>query len=161
MSELIIRPLLIEDRAWIESFITRHWGSVNLVSRGSLYQADELPGFIAILENEPVGLITYHIAGHDCEIISINSLVENIGIGTSLINLVKQIAKSANCRRLWLITTNDNLPALRYYQKRGFRLVAIHKNAIDFSRKLKPEIPKLGLEGIPIMDEIELEMLLD
>jgi RimJ/RimL family protein N-acetyltransferase len=73
---------------------------------------------------------------------------------------VKEVAVASGCERLWLITTNDNTPALRFYQKRGFQLVAIHRNALEHSRRLKPQIPLLGLNGIPLRDEIELEMLL-
>ncbi len=78
-----------------------------------------------------------------------------------LIEAVKQAAVSAGCRRLWLITTNDNLHALRFYQKRGFRLVAVYPNALEESRRLKPEIPLVGLDGIPLRDELELELALE
>jgi hypothetical protein len=67
----------------------------------------------------------------------------------------------AHYKRLWLITTNDNLHALRFYQRRGLVLVAVHRNAIEQSRKLKPQIPKLGYDNIPVRDEIELELILD
>jgi hypothetical protein len=60
-----------------------------------------------------------------------------------------------------LITTNDNTKALRFWQKRGFRLAAVHRNAVEKSRKIKPEIPLTGNDGIPIKDEIELEMALE
>jgi hypothetical protein len=40
-------------------------------------------------------------------------------------------------------------------------LVAVHRNALDISRELKPEIPQLGIDGVPLRDEIELEMMLD
>jgi hypothetical protein len=65
----------------------------------------------------------------------------------------------ANCTRF--ATTNDNLNALRFYQKRGFVLVSVHRNAVIKSRQLKPEIPLTGNDGIPLRDEIELEMLLE
>jgi GNAT superfamily N-acetyltransferase len=78
-----------------------------------------------------------------------------------LIDAVRQEAQRAGCKRLWLITTNDNLTALRFYQRRGFVLVAVHRNAVELSRKLKPQIPLIGEHGIPIRDEIELEMPLN
>jgi Acetyltransferase (GNAT) family len=68
--------------------------------------------------------------------------------------------REAGCRRVWLITTNDNLRALRFYQRRGFRLVAVHPDALARSRELKPSIPEIGLDGIPLRDELELELLL-
>ena len=106
-----------------------------------------------------VGLLTYSALGDACEIVTINALLRGMGIGTALIQALKA-ALSWRCRRLWLITTNDNLAAMRFYQKRGFRLVAVHRNALDEARKLKPEIPLTGLDGIPLHDEIELEMML-
>lgn len=83
------------------------------------------------------------------------------GAGTALIEEVERIALNAGCRRLWLITTNDNIEGLRFYQRRGFRLVELHAGAVDRSREsLKPEIPAIGEHGIPIRDELELEKLL-
>ena len=95
------------------------------------------------------------------EIVSIDSTHPGRGVGTALIEAVKKEARRQGCRRLWLITTNDNLNALRFYQKRGFALVAVHRNAIEISRRLKPEIPLTGHDGIPLRDEIELETLLE
>ncbi len=89
-----------------------------------------------------------------------NSLLEGRGIGSALVEAVIKVAVNASCKRIWLITTNDNLTALRFWQKRGFSLVAVHRNAIEESRRLKPEIPLKGEHGIPIKDEIELEMCL-
>ncbi len=155
-----IRPLDAGDKAWVASLLTEHWGSARSVSRGRIYQADELPGFIAVQQNKPVGLITYNIDVKDCEIITINSLIEGKGIGSALIDAVKGIAITAKCKRLWLITTNDNTAALKFWQKRGFQLAAVYPNVVAKSRRLKPEIPLTGNDGIPIRDEIELEMIL-
>ncbi len=83
-----------------------------------------------------------------------------MGIGTALIDAVTKVALQAGCWRVWLITTNDNLHALGFYQKRGFVLVALYRNAIEASRKLKPQIPLVGNDGLPIRDELELESLL-
>jgi ribosomal protein S18 acetylase RimI-like enzyme len=105
-------------------------------------------------------LITYRVEGDVCEIITLNSLVEGRGIGTALVQAVREAAVEAGCRRLWLITTNDNLTALRFWQKRGFSLVRVYRNAVTDSRRLKPEIPLTGEHGIPIRDEIELEIIL-
>jgi DNA-3-methyladenine glycosylase I len=89
--------------------------------------------------------------------VTLNSLREGIGIGTALLDAVREAARKSGCRRTWLITTNDNLHALRFYQKRGWRLTALHRNALDESRRLKPVIPEIGIDGIPLRDEIELE----
>jgi DNA-3-methyladenine glycosylase I len=135
-----IRPLTPDDRPWVIRILTDQWGSSQIVSRGVVHQAECLPGFISELDGQPIGLITYHIRGDQCEIVSLNSFSEQIGIATALIESVRTVAIQAGLRRLWLITTNDNLAALRFYQKRVFRLVAVHPNALEISRKLKPEI---------------------
>jgi ribosomal protein S18 acetylase RimI-like enzyme len=157
---LKIRPLSPADRDWVAGHIVEHWGAETVVTHGALYRPAALPGFVAELDGKTVGLVTFHIAGDACEIVTLDSLRPDQGIGTALIEAVKAAADAAGCRRLWLITTNDNLHALSFYQKRGFRLAAVHPGAVNESRKLKPEIPLIGNDGIPIRDEIELEIVL-
>ncbi|RMG85889.1 MAG: GNAT family N-acetyltransferase [Chloroflexi bacterium] len=155
-----IRALTPQDRAWVASWLDKHWGSTAIVTRGQSYYAHLLPGFVAEKDGEHIGLVTYRIDGPSCELMTLDSLQPGQGIGSALIEAVKEAAKEAGCKRLWLITTNDNLEALRFYQKRGFELVAVHRNAIAEARRLKPQIPLVGKEGIPIRDEIELEVKL-
>ncbi len=155
-----LRQRTEDDSDWIVELLTKEWGSTKIVTRGNTWTADELPAVVAITGDERTGLATYRIDGDSCEMISLNSLMENIGIGTALVNEVKRRAKVAGCKRLWLITTNDNLKAIRFYQRRGFVLVAVHRNALDESRRLKPSIPLVGLDGIPMRDEIEMELIL-
>ncbi len=154
-----IRPLEQADQ-WVPRLLSERWGSTRIVTRGRVHAADKVPGFAAVRGREPVGLVTYRISGGECEIISLDSLVERQGIGSALIRAVRAVAAAAGCRRLWLVTTNDNLAAIRFYQKRGFLLVAIHRDALELSRRLKPQIPFIGRDGIPLRDEIELELLL-
>jgi GNAT superfamily N-acetyltransferase len=140
--------------------LEEHWHGPRIVTRGRVHQADRLPGFVAEERRQPVGLVTYHIEQSQCEVVSLNSLREGMGIGSALLEAVEKTARSANCRRMWLITTNDNLAALRFYQKRGWRLVAVHRDALEESRRLKPEIPRVGTNGIPLRDELELALAL-
>jgi ribosomal protein S18 acetylase RimI-like enzyme len=161
MPDLDIRPLADSDRDWVARLITEHWASSRVVSRGRVHDVRGLPGFVATQDGERVGVLTYRVEGDECEIVTLNSLSEGKGVGSALIDAASSVAHRAGCRRLWLITTNDNVSVLRFYQKRGFVLVAIHRNAMDEVRRLKPGTPLVGLDGIPLRDEIELEMLLD
>jgi RimJ/RimL family protein N-acetyltransferase len=131
------------------------------VSRGKIHQGDKLPGFVAYFHENPVGFCTYRISDQQCELVSLNSYWEKVGVASALLDAVVVTAKSKKCSRIWLITTNDNLNALRFYQRYGFHFVKIYPNAIDFSRKLKPQIPEYGYHNIPIRDEIELEIILE
>jgi len=159
LSNFHIRPVDSDDKDWIGGLITERWGAEFIVAHGEVYHCQNLPGFIAVQKEERVGLVTYTIVGDSCEIVSLDSLRPCIGIGTGLLEAVKAAALESQCKRLWLVTTNDNLNALRLYQKRGFVLVTIHRNSLQATRKLKP-VPLVGHEGIPIRDEIELEMIL-
>jgi len=158
VNDLLVRSIEACDRNWVESFVKSHWGSEIVVAKGRVLRPVELDGFVGFNGKNPVGLLTYRIEGPDCEIVTIDSIAQGEGVGTALINAVRERAKVKGCRRLWLITTNDNLNALGFYQKRGFRLIAIYPDALEASRKLKPQISIKAANGIPIRDELELEL---
>jgi ribosomal protein S18 acetylase RimI-like enzyme len=155
-----IRPLSNADRIWVRQWMVDHWGAELMIAHGEQFYPAEYPGFVAESDAGVVGLVTYKLRGDECEILSLDSLVESQGVGSALVDAVRKAALENGVRRLWLITTNDNLNALRFYQKRGFELVKIHRRAVDESRKIKPSIPLIGEFGIPLRDEIELELLL-
>jgi ribosomal protein S18 acetylase RimI-like enzyme len=161
MVDFEILALADEHRADATALLTARWGTTQVVSRGVLHDLVDYPGIVAVQNGAIIGLLTYHIQGDHCEITSLDSLHENAGIGSALITAARAMAQAAGCRRLWLITTNDNLRTIGFYQKRGFELVAVHRRALDDSRRLKPQIPLIGLHGIPLRDEIEFEMWLD
>ena len=146
------------DPAWIASFLNEHWGGPTVVSSGRIHEATDLDGFRAVAHNGTFkGFASYRIGNGECELVTLNSLISGEGTGLALVSRVLFEARRRGCSRVWAITTNDNLNALRFYQKRGFRLVAVYPGAVDKSRSLKPEIPEIGYDAIPIRDEIELE----
>jgi ribosomal protein S18 acetylase RimI-like enzyme len=157
---LDIRPREPSDDDFVRAILTRSWGSTRVAAHGMLIDAAGLPGLVAWLDGRPVGLLTYRVEGDSCEVVTIDASVRGKGVGTALLGAAEDAANAAGARRLWLITTNDNLAALRFYQRRGFDLVAVHRNAVTRSRaELKPGIP-LEVDGIPLRHEIELELLL-
>lgn len=155
-----IRDLTPEDKPWVQRVLRQYWASTEQVTKGHKFNADELPGIVAVRDGAEVGLLTYHIDGDNCEIVTHNSMAGHGGIGSCLLTGVRNKARESGCKRLWLVTTNDNTPSLRFYQRRDFDIVAIHRNAVAESRKLKPGIPDVGLDGIPIRHEIEMEYML-
>jgi GNAT superfamily N-acetyltransferase len=156
-----IKPLDETGRHWVDEFISNRWSAETIVVHGCTYQPARLPGFAACIDQTPIGLITYTLQGESCEVVSMDSLRPRLGIGYALLDAVLVTAWKAGCRRVWLVTTNDNTFALRFYQRYGFTLSALHKDAVAESRRIKPSIPLLGLDDIPIRDEIELELRLD
>jgi ribosomal protein S18 acetylase RimI-like enzyme len=155
-----INPIQTDQRDTIKSFITKNWGSHMVVSKGQVHNVTELPGFISIKDGQITGLITYNILKKECEIVTLDSKRKNLGIGTQLIDKVLEVAKHHKCKRVWLITTNDNIKAIRFYQKRGFEWIGFYKDSIQESRKLKPEIPEFGFNNLPVKHEIEFEFRL-
>jgi GNAT superfamily N-acetyltransferase len=152
-----IRRLTPEDLPRLQNFWVEQWGSELMYMHGNVVRYDEVEGFV---HDDWTGLVTFQFRDDECEITSLDSLKEGQGIGGRLIEEVLKEVKIRKCKRLYLITTNDNLRALGFYQKRGFRLARLYIAAVDESRKLKPSIPLIGLNDIPIHDEIELEILI-
>lgn len=155
-----IHRLTAADLPRLRLFWTERWGAEFIVAHETVFRPENVSGFIALDGNEWVGLITYTFLDTDCEIVSLDSLRENEGIGTALIEKVIEDAKASQCRRIHVTTTNDNLRGLAFYQKRGFQLANLRVGAMDETRKLKPGIPLVGENEIPLRDEIELEMAL-
>jgi GNAT superfamily N-acetyltransferase len=153
----VIRRLTKNDLPQLRQFWIDFWGGEQMFMHGDVVRYDEVEGFIY---GDWIGLLTYMLHDNECEITSLNSLQEGMGIGAALIDKALQEARETKCRRVFLITTNDNLRALGFYQKRGFELVTIHRGAVNKSRKLKPSIPLIGENNIPLRDEIELEILI-
>ncbi|MBO1627888.1 GNAT family N-acetyltransferase [Bacillus arachidis] len=154
-----IQKITEEMRGTIALFMRENWGSTLMVSRGRAHQLDQLPGFIAIEDNRIIGIITYEIRGNDCEIVSLDSFKEKKGTGTKLVEYVIDIAKKQCCKKVWLITTNDNTNALRFYQKRDFIMTNLYIDAVKEARKIKREIPLIGYDNIAISHEIQLEKM--
>ena len=155
-----IREIVQTERAAEDAFIARRWFTTTMVVHGECIDLGVADGWFACEDGEIIGLVTYRIAGGEMEILSLDSLREGWGIGMALLDRAISRAREAGCTRVWLITTNDNLRAQRFYRKRGFTLVAVHENALDEARRLKPEIPLVGMDGIPLKDELEFELRL-
>jgi len=155
-----IHRITAADLPRLRQFWEKQWAGDFVVAHGTTFRPENVSGFIALDDNDWIGLITYTFLETDCEIVSLNSLRENQGIGTSLVDKVVEEARANQCRSVHLTTTNDNLRALGFYQKHGFRLSALRPGALDETRKLKPDIPLTGENGIPIRDELDLEMIL-
>jgi GNAT superfamily N-acetyltransferase len=147
------------DRPWAEARMDVEWGGTVQARGGELHDVLSLPGFVAEERGRLFGIATYSRSRDACELAFIETVERGRGIGTALLEAV--VAAAVGCSRVWVVTTNDNLDALRFYQRRGFRLAELRPRAVDAARDtLKPAIDPIGDYGIPIRDEIELELLL-
>jgi ribosomal protein S18 acetylase RimI-like enzyme len=156
-----VRPLADADRAWSIEVETESWGEPVVARKGELVDLDGLPGFVAVIEDDRVGLATYAVRGDECELVTITSLEEGRGVGRALLEAVREAAEEAGCRRVWLVTTNNNTRAFHVFQRFGFDLCAFRRNGVDeLRRTVKPSISERDEDGVPIAHELELELLL-
>jgi len=153
----MIRRLTESDLPWAGIFLDETMAGRVQARRGELVDVLDAPGFVAERNGERVGLLTYRRHDDGCELAVIVVRDQFHGVGTELVEaLVREIAGRA---RIWLVTTNDNLDAIRFYQRRGFRLAVLRPDAITEAREtIKPAISEVGAYGIPIRDELELEL---
>jgi ribosomal protein S18 acetylase RimI-like enzyme len=155
-----VRPAGPDHAAWRARFLAPH-NSERVARRGELLQPMDHPALVAVSQGRPLALLTYRVEGDEFEVLTLHSEVQGVGAGTALLAAARRASEAAGWRRLWLITTNDNTHAIRFYQRRGFRIATVYPGAVDDARRrLKPDIPLLGNDDIPIRDEIEFELRL-
>lgn len=155
-----IRKVEEKDVDDIRAFLRQYWGSDRMVARGKVNLPAEQPGFLAERDGKIIGLISYDVADDEMKVTMLDSRERNQGVGARLMERVITEGRSRQCRRIWLVATNDNIRALQFFQKQGFDLAALHRNSMEISRKLKPGIPETGYAGIPIRHELEFEYIL-
>lgn len=151
-----------DARAQVTSHVLAEWGDP-VISKGEAVDVRTLPGFAAEAEGKLAGALLYRVQDDACEIVVLYALLQGQGIGAALVQTAIAEAKAQGCHRIWLITTNDNTHALRFYQRLGFDLAALHLHAFEVTKQMK-KMPLagevLGMDGIPIRHELELEMRL-
>ncbi|HEX2884094.1 MAG TPA: GNAT family N-acetyltransferase [Candidatus Limnocylindria bacterium] len=160
---LDVRDFIPADRAWAARLLSESGGGIPQMARlGELLDPLEHEGIVAERDGRPVALLTVHESERGLEVLTLHSEVEGIGAGSRLLETALRVAVASEAPRLWLVTTNDNLPAIRWYLRRGMRVVAVHPNAVEADRALKPQIPAVNPgNGIPIRDYVELELPTD
>jgi len=158
---MLIRELKPTDKGLVEKIINKRWCGSFIVRKGEKVYPAELDGFIVYDNEEIIGLVTYKIEHKKLEITSIDSLIEHRGIGSLMIQSLIEHAHIEGISNLWLVTTNDNLKAISFYRKHGFKIAVIHEGAVSKSRLLKPSIPLRGYNDSPIKDEIEMILELE
>ncbi|MEP4768130.1 MAG: GNAT family N-acetyltransferase [Roseibium sp.] len=149
-----IRATTAEDHPDVLKLLLQRWTSPDILIDGEMIDASRLPGYTAWSNNELVGLVTLIKRENEWEILTLDSINRWGGVGSLLLDAAIDEIKSTGIDRLTVRTSNDNLDAFRFYQRRGFRLERIGQGVIDRERELKPGIPLRGDYGIEIHDEV-------
>jgi len=166
-SAVWVRERDASDDAFVREELEKHWHQIRIWSIGRAFEADRLPAFVAEMDGpagpERVGLVTYDVnrGNYQCEVVTVSSRREDVGVATRLLEAAENAARLARCSRVFLTMTNDNVKAFGFYQRRGWKLAALHRGNVEEARKRKALIPRVGLHGIEVRDEIELEVWLE
>jgi GNAT superfamily N-acetyltransferase len=155
-----VRALEDRDFAWKRASLEAAWNGTRVARKGELVDAADLDGFVALSGGDRIGLLTYSVRGDALEVVTLHADPQGHGAGRALMDAVRGQAIALGATRMWLITTNDNARAYRFYQRWGMDLVALYHDGATRSRALKPTIPLMSADGIPIRHELEFELLL-
>ena len=158
MASIQVRPAGPGDDADLAALHEREWGGPYVVVHDTRYDLRDLPALVAVdAAGGFAGALLHRLADDGLEVVSLAATVPGNGAGSALLTAAEAVGTAAGADRLWLVTTNDNLRALRFYQRRGLRIVAVDAGAVDRARLVKPSIPHLGEDDIPLHDELRLE----
>ena len=159
MRGVAVRSMTAEDAGWADRLLSGHQGTRMTARLGELLDPLELPGLVAEVGGSPVGLLTYQVKDDQMEVLTVHAQASGRGAGSALLSAAVEEARSRGIKRLWLVTTNDNLHAIRFYLRRGMHVARVHEGAVDRDRELKPEMAPLnGENGIPMRDLVEFEL---
>jgi GNAT superfamily N-acetyltransferase len=156
-----VRSLADADRPWVAALCHRHFGGDTVATLGRLHQPALLPGLVAWEAGERVGALCFCEDESGAEVVLLAADGPGRGAGGALLGALEEMGRRQGWERLRLLVTNDNTPALRFYQRRGWDLVALHAGAVERDRLRKPEIPRHGVDGIPLRHALELRLPLD
>ena len=162
-AELALEPIAVcaGNRERVSAFLRERWFSTDMVIRGETVDLSSAEGLLFQGSDGSIrALITFRTDGDTCEITSLDSLDENRGAASALMLAVGTEAVRRGASRMIVVTTNDNLRAIRFYQHRGFTVSRVYRNSLETARRVKPEIPLRGENGVPLLHEIELARML-
>jgi ribosomal protein S18 acetylase RimI-like enzyme len=156
---VMVREATDSDRAAARELFQRDFGRTRIVAFGEVMDIDAMPALVAVLRTEPSGALAYRLLGDSLHIVALatDPMWQRSGVGGYLIAEAELLARRLRLKRVVISTTNDNLPALHFYQRRGYVLTELVANSVV--AHTHQEIAGFG--GIPVRDEIRLEKKLN
>lgn len=147
-----------EERSCIREFVERFWQEQTQLTFDEKFVVTKLPAYIAKVKSQTVGFVAFAEKEDSTIIVALGVLpqYQNAGIGKGLIEAVEDEAKRLHKKKLLVSTSNDDLPALAFYQRLGFQIYDVKPNVIA---EKHGAILK-GIGGIPIRDELRLQKAL-
>lgn len=153
---VVIEPMT--DLEALRALLRRRWGET-LMMFGRSWKLGDYDAYVARdAKGAILGLVTTVLQKSTRLALTLDNFSEQPGVGRMLLDFVMAMGREEGARSLRVLTTNDNTPALRYFQKRGFKIVAFYPGAIAVYRSVAETLPEIGVDGIPVRDAIELEI---
>ena len=152
---VFVREAIDADGAAIRALFERDFGHTNVVAFGETLDLYQMPALVAVTREEPSGALAYRLLGNALNIVALatDPMSQRSGVGGHLVVEAELLARRLKLGRVIVATTNDNLPALYFYQRRGYQLTdLVAGGATSKSPQARP-----GFAGIPVRDEIRLE----
>jgi ribosomal protein S18 acetylase RimI-like enzyme len=154
----IDKVTLDKERKKIREIVQRFWGEEEQLTFDRKFIVAELPTYLAKAGNIIIGFASYAEVNDAIIIVALGVLpqYQNAAVGKSLIERVEAEAKGLQKKKLLVSTSNDELPALAFYQSLGFQIYEVKPNVIaqKHGKILK------GIGGLPVRDELRLQKLL-
>ena len=152
---------VVTDKTELCRIMLASWGSHSMMIDLHVYDVAEIDA-LGLFDGsgKTAALASWTVRGDSAYLCALHSLKPGEGVAIQMLDAVIFAARKAGAKRLKAMLTNDNMPGMTFYQRRGFRLSGLYLEAIDHYRSVEPNIIKTGYKDIPIHDAIELEIAL-
>ena len=159
---LHIRKARRDDGPALRALCLRFFHHTDLISYGGKFEITDCESLVAERDGRLVGLLAYlwREGEGDCLVVAfaVAGGDQGRGVGAQLQGWLEGECRGRGVERLILSTTNDNLPALYFYQRRGFQIVSVLPGVIQEElRSILSGAEPPGFGGIPVRDEIRLQ----
>ena len=148
-----------EERSKIRRFVKRFWGEEEQLTFDREFVVAELPAYVARVHNSTVAFVSIAEMDDAVMVVALGVLprYQGSGVGSSLVEKVEVEARRLGKRRLLVSTSNDDLPALVFYQSHGFQIYEVQPNVVS----VKHGEGSRGICGLPVRDELRLQKILN
>lgn len=152
---------VVTDKTELCRIMLASWGSHSMMIDLHVYDVAEIDA-LGLFDGsgKTAALASWTVRGDSAYLCALHSLKPGEGVAIQMLDAVIFAARKAGAKKLKAMLTNDNMPGMIFYQRRGFRLSGLYLEAIDHYRSVVPDIIKTGYKDIPIHDAIELEIAL-
>jgi GNAT superfamily N-acetyltransferase len=156
---VLVREAADRERELALELFRRDFGRTGLVAFGQVMNLDAAPTLVAEMNGEVAGALAYRLVDAGLHVIALatDPMWQRSGVGSYLVAEAELLARRLTIPRVIVSMTNDNLPALYFYQRRGYFVAEWTPNAVA---KQSKSASLVGFAGIPIRDEVRLEKMI-